>query len=46
MTPVDDVTHYTDWNTKITFYIKCRDEYDIQPNQDKCSIIVRPFESY
>lgn len=47
MTPVgeDDVNHYTDWDTKITFYIKCRDEYGTQP-ESGCSIIVRPFESY
>ena len=47
MTPVgeDDVNHYTNWDTKITFYIKCRDKYGTQP-ESGCSIIVRPFESY
>ena len=46
MDVVDDVNHYTDWNTKTNFYIKCKDEYDIQPNPNECSIIIRPFEIY
>jgi hypothetical protein len=45
MTALDDKkTHYTDWNTKATFYVKCRDIYGKEPNPDQCSIIVKPFE--
>ncbi len=46
MTTVDDADHFTDWNTKINFYIKCQDEYGNQPLPDECSIIVKPFKVY
>jgi hypothetical protein len=46
MSVVDDINHFTDWNTKIKFYVKCRDEYSNQPFPDECSIIARPFEIY
>lgn len=39
----DDTEHFTDWNTKTNFYIKCQDEYGNQPLPNKCSIIVRAF---
>jgi len=40
----NDREHYTDWDTQTTFYIKCKDEYDNQPNPDQCSITVRGVE--
>jgi len=46
MTTMDDINHYTDWNTKTNFYVKCKDEYEKQPSPDECSIIIRPFEIY
>lgn len=45
MTSTDDgISHFTDWNTKLNFYIKCRDQYGKQPNQETCSIAVRPLQ--
>lgn len=44
MSTLNEVNHYTDWNTQINFYIKCQDEYGNQPNPNECSITVRPFE--
>lgn len=38
-----DNMHYTKWNTELSFYIKCADEYGNEPAPDKCSIIARPF---
>ncbi len=43
---IDGKRHYTDWNTKVNFYIKCKDEYGNQPNPNECSIIARPIEIY
>jgi hypothetical protein len=42
----DDLSHYADWNTRSSLYIKCRDKYGTQPAPDSCSIIVRPVEIY
>lgn len=36
--------HYTEWNTNLIYYIKCKDSYDNQPSPDVCSIIARPLE--
>ncbi|MFH1917941.1 MAG: hypothetical protein ABIJ14_02450, partial [Nanoarchaeota archaeon] len=44
LTEIDEVNHFTDWDTKINFYVKCRDIYGNQPNPDECSMVVRPFE--
>ena len=43
---IDGKRHYTDWNTKVNFYIKCKDEYNNQPSPNECSIIARPIEIY
>ena len=43
MTDVDGTKHYTDWDTKTTFYIKCQDDYGNQPLPDECNIIVKGF---
>lgn len=40
----DERSHFIDWDTKNTFYIKCRDEYGNEPNPDEASIIVKPLE--
>jgi len=46
MISIDDLEHYTTWNSNVNFYIKCKDENGIYPNQDQCSLIVRPFDIY
>lgn len=43
MTDLNDIEHYTDWNTNLNFYIKCKDAYGNQPSPDQCSIVARPF---
>ena len=40
----DEESHFTDWDIKKKFYIKCRDEYGNEPDPDECSIIVRLIE--
>jgi len=46
MTTIEDVNHYTDWNTQITFYVMCQDEYGTQPAYGECSKIIRPSQIY
>ena len=46
MTTLEDVNHYTNWNTQITFYVVCQDEYGSQPAYGECSKIIRPSEIY
>ena len=40
---IDDTSHFTDWNTKTSLYIKCQDEFKNKPLPNQCSMIVRPF---
>ena len=41
----DGISHFTDWNTKLNFYIKCRDDYEREPiPPNTCSIIARPLQ--
>ena len=43
--PDDSSTeHLGEWNPAQTYYIKCYDKYNNQPDSSECSIIVRPFE--
>ncbi len=44
MNNVGDTEHYTQWNTNINYYIKCKDEYGNEPWPNACSITVRPME--
>jgi len=44
LTAVDELTHYTDWSTTSTQYIKCKDIYENQPSHEKCTTILRPIE--
>ncbi|MCK5624708.1 hypothetical protein KAI04_02610 [Candidatus Pacearchaeota archaeon] len=46
MITTDDLEHYIGWNSNVNFYIKCKDENGLYPNQDQCSLIVRPFDIY
>jgi len=44
MTVIDDVNHFTEWDTKTNFYIKCQDKYGNQPLPNECIMIIRPFD--
>jgi len=47
MSVIDDINHFTDWDTEKDFYIKCQDDFGNRPTpQNICSIVVRPFEVY
>ena len=46
MVSIDDLEHYTSWNSNVNFYIKCKDTNGLYPSQDQCSLIVRPFDIY
>jgi len=36
--------HVAEWQTELTYYIRCQDEYGNQVDPNSCSIIARPFE--
>lgn len=36
--------HYVEWDINKIYYIKCKDEYDNQPEPDQCNIIARPMD--
>jgi len=38
---VDDTGHFIDWNTKISLYVKCKDEFGNQPAPSECNMVVR-----
>jgi hypothetical protein len=42
MQTVEDTEHFVEWNSQETFYVKCKDEFNIPPNYDSCSITARP----
>ncbi len=42
----DDIVHSVAWDTSNNLYIKCQDEYGNKPAQNKCNIILRPFEFF
>ena len=44
LTPGEENSHFTDWNTKTRFYIKCSDEYGNKPAPNRCSAIIRPID--
>jgi len=44
MQAVDKTDHFTDWDTRESFYIKCEDEYGNPPLPNECNIVVKPFE--
>lgn len=46
MTVVNDIEHFTDWDTRTNYYIKCQDEWGNQPNPNECSMIARAVDSY
>ena len=38
----DQYVHTTEWKLNQNYYIRCKDQYDNQPNPNTCSIVVRP----
>ena len=42
----DKVQHNIGWSTQDTLYVKCKDEFDVQPSASECTIIVRPSETF
>ena len=44
MSSSDGINHKADWSIENDFYIKCKDEHGNRPDEDKCSLIARPFE--
>jgi hypothetical protein len=37
--------HYAEWKTSQSYYIKCMDKDNNQPNPSECSAIIRPYRS-
>lgn len=35
--------HYSEFETSKTYYVKCKDSHDNQPDSSQCSFVVRPF---
>ncbi len=46
MKVLEEVEHYIEWKSNQNYYIKCKDEYDNQPNFNECSMIIRPFDVF
>ena len=44
MNSINKINHYTDWDTNVNFYIKCKDSYNNKPLPDKCNIIAKPAQ--
>lgn len=45
MTSYDKESHTAEWVVNKKYYIRCKDEYNNQPNPNTCSIILKPSES-
>jgi len=46
MQSTNKVDHFTNWNTNLNYYIKCKDSYGNEPMPNKCSVMAKPFETY
>ncbi|MDP2628492.1 MAG: hypothetical protein Q8P15_01185 [Nanoarchaeota archaeon] len=44
ITTSDGKNHFTSWNPKANFYIKCKDTYGNEPFPNECSITVKPLK--
>ena len=42
MTSFNKIIHTAEWKLNQNYFIRCKDQYDNQPNPNTCSIIVRP----
>jgi hypothetical protein len=45
MNSADKLAHNSEWKINQNYYIRCRDNYNNQPNPNICSIIVRPSKT-
>ena len=36
--------HFAEWKENGVYYIKCKDDYQNQPDESKCSLIVRAVD--
>jgi hypothetical protein len=43
MPQVNTTEHYAEWQTRQTYYIKCKDVNNKQPLPNQCSVIVKPI---
>jgi hypothetical protein len=42
--PIDlTKNHYAEWKTEQTYYIKCKDRFNNEPNPAECLITIRPY---
>jgi hypothetical protein len=37
-------THYAEWKTDQTYYIKCSDKFNNQPEPSECSMTIKPYK--
>jgi hypothetical protein len=44
MSSIDNEKHTAEWTIAQTYYIRCKDDYNNQPNPNTCSLIAKPFE--
>jgi hypothetical protein len=42
MDTTDNREHFATWNLQSTYYIKCKDKNDKQPNPTQCSAVIKP----
>jgi hypothetical protein len=40
----NEAIHSAEWKINQKYYIRCKDEYDNQPNPNSCSVIVKPYD--
>jgi hypothetical protein len=45
MISVNKMSHNSEWKVNQNYYIRCRDNYNNQPNPNVCSIVVRPSKT-
>ncbi|MBS3094815.1 hypothetical protein J4474_04065 [Candidatus Pacearchaeota archaeon] len=43
---IDDTNHFTDWKPDSNYYLKCKDIYGNEPLPNKCSMIIKPYDTY
>ncbi len=41
----NEINHYAEWKTNQNYYIKCKDQYNNQPDSSVCSAVLKPYET-
>lgn len=42
--PIDStMNHYADWKTEQTYYVKCKDKFNNEPDPTQCSMVIQPY---